>query len=420
MSQGPAIPVPFGCSDVCVPSGTSSTPGPQGPQGDAGANGTNGVNAYSVATGGEAMPAEGATQSIAVNETAWMAPGAVLYVQGWGWMQVDSVTDGTNVVLLNLEDSVAGEYEGNSIQGTTLPASAIVEPSGPQGPAGVVDGSLYLTKAGNLVDIASPVTARANLGLGSAALYTVGIGNGQIPFVDDVTSLNADESVWSTGAGLIGYDIAATRTKLGLGSAALKDAAAGDGDVPFIDDVAGLNSGECVFVTALGGLEGLTPSEARTALGISSGNTFDMLLFRQVNVTGVFAQFLNPVTDWRTVPINTEVVDTGNHGSITGNDISLDAGTYRYEYAVIASNVDAFQARIYNNTASAVVGDSYSNLSDTNGGVNVLAFGEGRFTLAVASVIKLQGIAQTTGTFGTVYGPFLTDQIGGWIQLFKE
>jgi hypothetical protein len=263
-----------------------------------------------------------------------------------------------------------------------------------------------------------PVTARANLGLGNAATYTVGVTNGRLPFVDDVGGLAANEFAVSNGTGLQGYDAGAARTLLGLGSAAQKDAAAGNGDVPFIDDVAGLTNGQCVFVTGSGGLEGLDPAAARAALGIS-GNTFDLLLFRQVDVTGVFA-----TGAWRVIPITDKVIDTGGHGSISGNDMTLDAGDYRYDYVVVVSNCNAFRGALYNVTAGVFIGNSYSSGGNTNGSGggfdNVAAFGSGRFTLAVASVIQLQGICETNGTFGTNHGLFGLSEYYSYITLEKE
>src|SRR4051794_9968990 len=53
---------------------------------------------------------------------------------------------------------------------------------------------------------------------------------------------------------------------------------------------------------------------------------------------------------WRTRVLTTEVADTGSHGSLATNQITLDAGTYRVEASAPAFAVDHHQLRLQNIT----------------------------------------------------------------------
>jgi len=116
-------------------------PGPRGADGTNGTNGTNGQNAYTTVTGSFLMPAELATVSVSVGNTDWMSVGQTLYVQTAGYMSVVTITDGTTVVLRNLEDTASGAYPANAAPSTPISAASKVCAGGVQGPAGSLTGS---------------------------------------------------------------------------------------------------------------------------------------------------------------------------------------------------------------------------------------------------------------------------------------
>jgi hypothetical protein len=194
-------------------------PGPQGPAGADGAdgtNGTNGVNAYTTLSANYNMPGEGITIDVEVGTTAWMVIGQILYVETWGYMEVDTILSGTVVRLLNLKNTTAHEYDSNANVGIQASANSKVSPGGLQGYNGSTTGA-YLEIANNLGDgglVAA--TCRTNLGASAIgdSLFTVP-SSSAVTFV----RVNADDSVTLRSASDF-------RTDLGLGTMAVQAASA--------------------------------------------------------------------------------------------------------------------------------------------------------------------------------------------------
>lgn len=169
------------------------------------------------------MPAEGASVTIVTSSsTAFMAVGQVVYVQFWGWMQVTAKPSTTQVTLLNLEDTAASEYTENAAPGTVLPAGAYIVPGGLQGPAGSITPGDYLESANNLSDVASAAASRTSLGLGTAATRAAGVANTNLPPVD--TTFTSGDAVFATATGVRTQAAATARTSLGLGTMATQAA----------------------------------------------------------------------------------------------------------------------------------------------------------------------------------------------------
>lgn len=135
------LPVQNACCVPCDETPTVQVPGPAGAAGTNGTNGAAGVSAFTLTTAAFAMPAEGATVSVSVGDTAWMVVGQTLYVQTAGWMEVSSVTTGIAVVLRNPENTGASAYLPNAAPATNIPSNSKVSPGGIQGPAGTLSGA---------------------------------------------------------------------------------------------------------------------------------------------------------------------------------------------------------------------------------------------------------------------------------------
>lgn len=117
------------------------TPGPKGADGTNGTNGTDGTNAFTTVTTSFVMPVELGDVTATVGNSGWVSIGQVLYVQTAGYMSVVAVPDATSVTLRNLEDSTSGIYSGNTVAGTTIPATSTVSAGGVQGPEGTLTGA---------------------------------------------------------------------------------------------------------------------------------------------------------------------------------------------------------------------------------------------------------------------------------------
>lgn len=99
--------------------------------------------------------------------------------------------------------------------------------------------------------------------------------------------------------------------------------------------------------------------------------------------------------------LNTEHADTGNHGSLSSNQITLAAGTY---IALIhvpgAGGVNAFITKLRNITDST---DTLTGSSAIAGGGNIMAHSviSGRFTIAAQKTFEVQmRVGTTTATNG--------------------
>lgn len=101
---------------------------------------------------------------------------------------------------------------------------------------------------------------------------------------------------------------------------------------------------------------------------------------------------------WQTRTLNVEVADTGSHGSLAANQITLDAGTYRVHAVAPAYEVGLNQLRLQNVTdgVTLVLGSSCYD----GGGTDAVSLAplDGRFTLAASKVLELQHICQATKT----------------------
>ena len=105
------------------PTGPTGPSGATGPTGAAGATGATGPagSASTTTTATFTQPNQGATVSVSVGSTSWMQAGLPISIlNGGGIYQVSSVTDGTHVVLTNMN----GVF--NDAPGVTVSSGALV------------------------------------------------------------------------------------------------------------------------------------------------------------------------------------------------------------------------------------------------------------------------------------------------------
>jgi hypothetical protein len=186
--------------------------GPQGQPGTNGTNGTDGVSSFTLLTLPFTMPAEGANATATVEDTSWIASGEVLYLQSVGYLEAQTITNATQVVLKNIEDTATLAYTDNVAPGTVAALGNKLSVGGLQGPAGA--SGLPLTTRG---DIVVRDNAAANVRLPVGAASTVLGSDGSDPGWTQVSLTAAVTGILPiANGGTASATAAAARTALGL------------------------------------------------------------------------------------------------------------------------------------------------------------------------------------------------------------
>lgn len=102
--------------------------------------------------------------------------------------------------------------------------------------------------------------------------------------------------------------------------------------------------------------------------------------------------------DWRTRPVNAEVVDTDNLCALSSYQFTLQPGTYDYDIESPAYYVDGHQARLYNITDSSIVDVGTSERAGREASTMTTSKISGRFTITSAKTFELQHRCQTTNS----------------------
>jgi hypothetical protein len=185
--------------------------GPQGQPGTNGTNGTDGVSSFTLLTLPFTMPAEGANATATVEDTSWIASGEVLYLQSVGYLEAQTITNATQVVLKNLEDTAILAYTDNVAPGTVAALGNKLSVGGLQGPAGA--SGLPLTTRGDLVVRDATTNVRLPVGAANTVLGSDGTDPGwtQVDLTAAVTGI-----LPVANGGTASANAAAARTALGL------------------------------------------------------------------------------------------------------------------------------------------------------------------------------------------------------------
>ena len=103
-----------------------------------------------------------------------------------------------------------------------------------------------------------------------------------------------------------------------------------------------------------------------------------------------------------TLTLDTEVLDTGSKGSISANEVTLEAGTYEYDIEVpMATNTTDFAStlRLYNVSDSLLITSSLSSVFHTQKGATPQVF-KGRFVLTAQKLVRLDIIVSNAADIG--------------------
>ncbi len=390
---------PLDCCRPCPEPLVQNIPGAQGAAGADGTNGTNGVNAFTTVTAPFAMPAELAGVLVEFADATWAALGQIIFLgdpaaAAHGYFEVAGIVDGTHLTITNLADTPNGAYTSNSAPGTAFVAGTAASPGGLQGPQGAAGtgsaptDATYITQTPNAALTNEQAMSGLATGLvknttatGVQSIVPIGVADANVAPVDAAAGLMSGDAVFGTASGVETKDAASARTALGLGTMATQDA-------------------NNVAITG-GTISGVT-------LPAPSGVPKDYLLFQNRRATTVDGGVINS-GGWVTVPLNTKVADTGSNGSIASSEITLTAGTYRAVWTVPMFRVNAVATRLYQVSAPAGVvaaggfeaygSNAYASDQALMSGDT--SFGDFRFTVAAAAVIRLEVQVETTnGTDG--------------------
>lgn len=109
--------------------------------------------------------------------------------------------------------------------------------------------------------------------------------------------------------------------------------------------------------------------------------------------------------------IDTEVADTGNNGSISGNQITLNSGTYYFEaetvgYETGTANATQVIMSLYNVTSGAYITRQLVNKGNFSYLIDATI--NGQFTISVNSTFELRILNYFGITIGTLNNSTLT------------
>ena len=126
-------------------------------------------------------------------------------------------------------------------------------------------------------------------------------------------------------------------------------------------------------------------------------------------------------SSYATRELNTEVADPDGIVSISGNQFTLQAGSYLIDSMSIIHRGNASQSRLYNATDSSVVQYGMSvHSSDGNSG-NVLSPVVARVTIGSAKAFSIQSrVSNSDGENSGLANNFGNTQIYTIIKIFKE
>ena len=363
------------------------------------------------------------------------AHSATEFVEG----EIQSYTGGTLTLLVDYV-SGAGTFSSWAVG----PAQALATGTGDVvGPASAVDGNVaifdgttgkLLEDSGKALPAGDLVGTSATQTLGNKTLTSPTINGGSISGITDLAVADGGTGASSAGAARsnLGVAYGTTAGTVAEGNdSRLSDARtptshasshqSGGGDAIKLDDLATPDDNTDLNVsTSRHGLTPKLPNDATKYLdgtgawsvpaGGGGGAAPDYILLRDEKTAGTAGGTFTSGA-WRTRDLNTEVIDSGNHCTLSSNQFQLAAGTWRIRAIAPAWGVDRHQARLQNITdaTTTVTGTGSSSNSSSLPG-NTCSEIVHQFTIAATKTFEIQHQCSATmsgagfgldGSFGT-------------------
>lgn len=140
-----------------------------------------------------------------------------------------------------------------------------------------------------------------------------------------------------------------------------------------------------------------------TGSASGGGGGYDYILIRDEKSAGTVGGTFTS-GDWRTRDLNTIVKDVGGHASLSSNQITLVAGTYRVKIHVPAFAIERHRAKLRNITDASDELHSVTAFTDNSNAIITSASISGEFTISESKVFEVQHRAEfSLASVG--YGP---------------
>jgi len=286
----------------------------------------------------------------------------------------------------------------------TEQGSDIAAPSAGYAQAYVKSGIFYVRNSSGIwTPMANPMTTQDDVIVGGASGVPGRLAkgtDGQVLTVDPSTH----HLLWATpaSAGSVATDAiwdAAGDLAVGSGSnAAAKLSKGSDGQVLSVD-----------------------PSDHAVKWMSGGGGLYDAYLCyadekAQNTQSGTFTSGA-----WRTRTLNTERADTAAIGTLSSNEVTLPAGTYRVLAHCPAYQTNRHQARLYDVTGAAALVIGMPGLALSGAIQDSVSTIQGRFTLSVESAIRLEHWATTSmSNQGFGIEGNITTEVYAVLELWRE
>ena len=159
---------------------------------------------------------------------------------------------------------------------------------------------------------------------------------------------------------------------------------------------------------------GATITNSGTASGFGLFSSYAIIADQKTQNTGG-GTFTSGA--WRERDLNTEIADPDSIVSISSNQFTLGAGTYRIKWDAPVCNSGTSQTRLYNVTDSAEVGLGISNSGLWSGYVSG---GGARTTIAGSKAFSIEHQCGTTAANGLGYAANFGTEQYTTVEIFKE